>query len=1242
MKRCLHLAVTVLAICFATAQMCVAQTSSGEISGRVVDASGAVIPGGNVTLTNQETGEQRVSQADSTGLFSFPSIQPGTYSVSIKATGFKELAKKDLHLSASQRLSAGNLQLQIGSATEVVNVEAAPTPVQTESSERSALLDSNEISHLSTPGRDALALVRLLPGVVKDGEGGSQLGTSGAGAVSGTREVSNSISLDGVNGNPRGGGNRFDTPLNMEAVSEIKVLLNNYQAEYGQSGGAIVNITTKSGTRNFHGEGYYYGRNEALNANDTFNNKTGLARPRYRFNTAGYNVGGPVYWPGRFNSDKNKLFFFFSQEIWPTHTPGTARYFMMPTALERKGDFSQSVDKQGDKVTLADPKNCGAAGNQACLLDSTHVNPAFVNPNTQALLNLFPMPTLSTPLVAPGGGLYNYAVQSTIDKPVNQQVLRVDYNITDKLHTFFRGMNMTNNTKGPTDSPGLDASMQWGPAFFYDTPARNGVIGATWTASPTLVNEFTAGYSDWRERSGFVDQSVLPKLQRGSGSGVSIGQFNPATNPLNLVPNISFNGGGVNAGSGFGIGQGTNCNTAAAACAPQINFYTRFPFNNNTGTWEYTDGLTKVWRQHTTKFGVYWQNGRYVQHPIGNQFNGKFAFDVNSSNATDAGYAYANAILGNYSTYTEGSRTVYAPKWRILEWYAQDNWKITRRLTLDYGLRFSYDFPYTLDPGAGVTFAPSRYDRTQVPALYQPVTFASLSASQQALCSAGLKTKPSRCAQNPSNPNDVKPSGAVGQFVGPFNFTGSIINTDPTYPSSLRNSNGVLLAPRLGFSFDPWGDGKTAIRAGAGIFYNLREDAGVVGDFATTAPVIGSTSVSQGNVATFTSNCNTLPTGCVSVSSLLGPQDTKIMPLDHKIASTFSTNFGIQRDMGFSTVLDISYVGTFGRHLEQTPNINEVPYLSQFQPQNIDPTATKNTFLNGTVTQQGAKNDNFFRPIPGYGDITLREYTSTSNYNALQAAVNRRFSKNLEFGVSYTWSKAMDYADNTGGTGTFGAIAIYQDPRWWNYGLASYDRTNNLVLHWVYSLPKASSLWDNKVLKAVADNWEWSGIAEFVSGTPQSYSYGQGNSKVTLSTGNLNITGGGDGSRLILNGNPLTPDGAHHSSFQFLNSSSFALPPVGVIPSPSMAGITRNVIYRGPGTDNWDMTLAKSIPITERIKFQLRCEAYNIFNHVSFNAVQNTATFNSANGQLTTTGNFGALTGDRGARILQLVGKITF
>jgi hypothetical protein len=1187
----------------------------------VVDASGAVIPGAQVSLTNEETGAREVATSNGAGLFVFPSLQPGTFAVSVQAAGFKQFEKRDLHLTASQRLSAGDLQLEVGAATQTVNVEAAPNPVQTETGDRSALLDNNELSHLSTPGRDALALVRLLPGVVKDGEGVDQLGTESAGAVSGTREVSNSVSVDGVNGNPRGGGNRFDTPLNLEAVSEVKVLLNDYDAEYGQSAGASINLVTKSGTRNFHGETYYYGRNEAFNANDTFNNRSGIPRQQYRFNTVGYNVGGPIFWPGKFNSNKDKLFFFFSQEIWPTHSPGTPRYFMMPTALEKAGDFSKSVDKQGDKVTLNDPKNCGPAGNQACLLDSTHVNPAFINPNTQALLNILPTGS-ATPLgIAPGGGLYNFVNAATVDHPVNQQVLRVDYNITDRLHTYFRGMNMSNNENTSTNSPGLNSAMEWGYPFFYDTPARNAAIGFTYTASSTMVNEFNAGYADWRERSGFVNAADLGKLQRGSSTGVTLGQFNPAANPLNLVPNATFGGGSTSLSSGFGISN-----------APEINFYTRFPFNNNTGTWQYTDGLTKVWGKHTAKFGAFWQNGRYVQHPIGNQFNGSFSFNVNTSNTNDAAYAYANALLGNYQSYTEGDRTAYTPKWKILEWYAQDNWKITSKLTLDYGMRFSYDFPYSLDLGKGVSFVPGRYNPAQVPALFQPVSFASLSASQQKLCSAGSKSKPSRCAQDPTNPANVQPAAAIGQFVGPFNYTGSVVNTDPNYPRDLRNSNGVLFGPRLGIAFDPWGDGKTAIRFGAGMFYNLREDAGVVGDFATQPPIITSTTVQQGNVAGFSSNCSSLPSGCVSAVGLLGPQNTLLMPTNHKIASILSTNFGIQRDLGFATVLDISYVGTFGRHLELTPDINEVPYLSQFQPQNIDPTAKPVTFLNGTVTQQASKGDNFFRPYLGYGTIGDREYGGTSNYNALQVAVNRKFTKALEFGLAYTWSKTMDYADTTS-TGTAGGIAIYQDPRWWNYGEANIDRTHDAVFHWVYTLPKATDLWNNRIFGAIANNWEWSGISEFVSGAPQA---------ISLSTGGLNLTGGGDGARILLVGNPMAPSGQQHSTFQDLNQSAFQLPPVGVIPNPSLPGITRRNVYRGPGTQNWDMTLAKNIPITEHVAFQLRGEAYNVFNHVNFSAVQNTASFNPQTGQLVNNSNFGAFTSDRGPRILQLVGKITF
>jgi hypothetical protein len=1225
-------------VVFAVALLCSvnllgAQTSSGDISGTVVDPTGAVVPNAQVILTNELTAETLTTTTNASGGFVFVAVRPGTFSVKVMKAGFKELEKRDLQLTASERLSAGIFQLQVGTTTEMITVTAKGATVQTESGERSALLDANELANLSTLGRDVLNLVRLSPGVVKTGTGADQLGTQSAGAVSGMREVSNSISVDGVNGNPRGGGNRFDTPVNMEAVGEVKILLNNYQAEYGQSGGAIVNLTTKSGTQGFHGEVYYYGRNEDFNANDTFNNAVGAPRPQYRFNTIGYNIGGPVFIPDKFNTSKSKLFFFFSQEIWPTKTPGSLQFFMMPTALEKQGDFSRSVDKQGDAVTLSDPKNCGA-GNQACLLNPTHLNPAFINPNTQALLNLLPTGN-ATPLgTAPNGGLYNFVVQAALDQPVNQQLFRLDANITDKLHMFLSGMNMSNDNRGITNSPGFNAAMQLGIPWFYDTPARHAVIDTTYTISPTMVNELTLGYSDWREKSGFANPGDAAKVQRGSASGVNLGQFNPAVNPLNLIPNATFGGGGTSAGNGFGISN-----------APQFNFPTRFPFNNNTGTWEYSDGLTKIWNKHTTKVGVFWQNGRYVQHPIGNQFNGTFSFDVNSANATDAGYAYANALLGNYGSYTEGSRTVYAPKWKILDWYAQDNWKLTRKLTLDYGLRFSYDFPDTLLAGDGATFVPNQYNSGQVPALFVPVKFSSLSPAQQALCAAGQKSKPASCAQNPKNPAQVLPPSAIGDFVGPFGFTGSVLNTTAGYPSTLRNSNGLLYAPRFGFAYDPFGSGKTVIRAGAGLFYNLREDAGVVGDFSTIAPVVGNTNASLGNVTSFTPNCNTLATGCANVSSLQAPQNSMIMPINHKIASTFSTNFGIQQNLGFSTVLDVSYVGTFGRHLEVTPNINESPYLTQLQAQNLDPTKTPQKFVVGgtTISQQQSIPNNLLVPTLGYASITDREYVGTSNYNALQATVNRKFNKSLEFGVSYTWSKTMSVAD-TGGTGTAGAIATYQNIRFWNYAEADIDRTQLLVAHYVYSLPKASRLWNNPVMKAVGDNWEWGGIAQFTSGAPQA---------VTISYPNLNFTGGGDGTRILLFGNPYAPSNQHSSTFQYLNTTQFALPPVasttpGVItnpnavPFPGMPGFTGRDTYRGPGINNWDMTLAKNIPITERVHLQFRCEAYNVFNHPSFTSMQNTATYSATTGQLTATSGFGKLTGELQPRRLQLVGRISF
>jgi hypothetical protein len=279
--------------------------------------------------------------------------------------------------------------------------------------------------------------------------------------------------------------------------------------------------------------------------------------------------------------------------------------------------------------------------------------------------------------------------------------------------------------------------------------------------------------------------------------------------------------------------------------------------------------------------------------------------------------------------------------------------------------------------------------------------------------------------------------------------------------------------------------------------------------------------------------------------------------------------------------------------------------------------------------------------FPDYAAVNVRDYHGTSNYHSLQVHLDRRFSKGLQFGASYTYSKAMTDADSVDGT-----VATYLDRRWWNYGEAQFERTQNFVLHWVATLPKPGKLWDNKILKAVADNWEWSGIAEFVSGAPIEYQTGGGVSgKISFDTQGLNVTGG-DGFHLLQVGAALMPADQVHRTKQYANPAAFILPPVGVIPNPSIPGITRNDLFRGPGTNNWDMALQKNFPIKERVTFTLRGEAYNIFNHVSFNKLDTTAHFDTStttgNGQPTASSTFGQVTGDRGAGILQLSGRITF
>src|SRR5215471_2884917 len=411
-----------LATFLALAGSALAQSSAGTITGRVLDPSGTPVAAATVVLTNANTAEIRTFTSDNLGEFVFTSIQPGVYELSIKSSGFKQLEKKGLALSASEKLSAGDLKLQLGSVSESVEVRADTAPVQIVSSEKSAELDSVQVTNMPSRGRDVMALLTILPGVVNDGEGNDSFGVwNSPAAISGTRGVYGAMNMDGISGNTRS-GDHLDTPSNMDTVAEVKVLTNTYQAEYGKGAGGIINIVTKSGTKEFHGSAYYFNRNDFFNANNFFSNRQGNKRGRYRYNTVGGTFGGPVYIPKLLTS-RQKLFFFGAYENLPNQQPNGPRNYTVPTALERIGDFSQTFDKNGKLITITDPfTKAQFPGNK--------IPANRIDPNMQKLLNVFPLPNYLNGRTASGTG-FNYQIQDFLKRPAHNEFLRVDYYPSD-------------------------------------------------------------------------------------------------------------------------------------------------------------------------------------------------------------------------------------------------------------------------------------------------------------------------------------------------------------------------------------------------------------------------------------------------------------------------------------------------------------------------------------------------------------------------------------------------------------------------------------------------------------------------------------------------------------------------------------------------------------------------------------------------------------------------------------------
>ncbi len=1175
-----------------------AQNSSATISGHVIDQSRAAVPNADITLRNQQTGVAVTTHTNDRGDFVFPDIQPGTFTVAVKASGFNEVRKIDLVLSASQNLDAGTFAMQVGSVSQAVTVSADITPLQTTSSERSAVLDNAQMENLLAIGRDSMALTRLLPGVV-GGTGASSLSTTATPTVNGVNSQYNLVTVDGVPGNTRGGGT-FDTPPNMDAVQEVTVLESSYSAANGKVAGANINVVTKNGTSHFHGGAYEYFRNEDLNANSYFNKFNGatIARPQYRYNVYGGTLGGPIFWPNHFNSSRNKLFFFVSYDASPIRTPDGTKFFRMPTALELAGDFSQTYQQGKSTNLLLNIKNPAASG--ACSATAATPGPGCfpgnkittpINSQGLALLQIMYNATIAAhpENYIPAGtntaltqNNYNYTTNYSSDKSYYQQIVRVDYNPTEKLHLYGREDWATINNKGYASTTN---KYNWLFAPNYQLTEPSYAMDVTYTFSPTLVNEFNFGASAWNEYSRY-NSSDIAKVTLGA-SGFNLPSLYSGVNPLNLFPGVTF--GGVTNAASYG-------------------WDSRFPFNDNVLNLSFTDGITKVSGPHSYKFGVDFETDTYLQ--TNHNRVGTFAFDQNSSNPNDSNEAFANAELGNLYTYSQVTALLsYDPRTTVLDFYGQDTWKVTQHLVLDYGLRTSYSLAQKLL--VGNNFVPSTYNPGQSPALYQFNTTGG--------------------ATDPTTGVSTYPKAYAGLMVpGTGNLNNGIVYANtPGWPSGTTYNQGLFWQPRFGFAYSV--NDKTVIRGHYGIFYNARSGSGQEGDLTNNAP-------STNNPTQYYSSINSAASNyyaAAGTSNLSGPFSIgHALPLHMALPYTTEVSFGIQRQIPFGGVLDVAYVGTTTQHASRYVPINEVPYGAEFKYANQSPAG-------GTLP------DNFFRPYPGFSTINMQQDDLSSNYNGLQVRVTRRLHNGLEFGGVYTYSRTMDYGtcSNTGCSDSYNfTSALYQNLRAWNYGPASYDIKHNMALNYLWALPKASQLWNNFATRTALDGWQISGIVTYVSGAPAQVGLAIG--------GNPNITGGGDGARIVLTCDPM--HGAPKTFTHWFNNSCLAAPTPGAVGTASNPNGTQYSLNGGvfspkvnfflPGDTDFETALFKNMPLNEKgLKLQLRVETYNTFNHPQFNAVNAATNFTLTGGSyVQSNSQLGQFSGALNPRFMQIALRLDF
>jgi hypothetical protein len=1070
-----------------------AQELSATLTGTVSDASGAVVPGATIVVHSEDTGaDVRTVTTTSAGGFNITNLPAGRYSVTASYQGFQSFIAKDVILNVAEKHTL-DVQLKAGNVSERVEVTAENTPIQTTTAEQSGTVTGDQVRELALSNRNFEQLVLLQPGVSNQlgDKPGFGLSSNTEISINGARTGANNWTVDGADINDSGSnGTLLNTP-GIDAIQEFTLERSNYDASFGRSGGGQVVVATKAGTTQFHGSAYEFNRNNFYNAN-TFGARANIAAgqpvsanetPIERYNDYGFTIGGPLYIPKVFHPEKDKTFFFWSEEWRKASTPGT-NIITVPTAAELGGVFNSAIP-------IA-PAGCVTTAG-----GTSTISPGCFSQNAQAYLTGF---MAANPANSSGQLVTNFSQLNNF----RQDIIRLDQNVGDKVRLYGRYMqdsvpqNFPFGLWGAANYPGVETTS-------LNAPGRNLVINATATLSPRIVNEV-----EFVDSWGAINSVLTNAIANSPAFTSTLTNQTSFQDPYGRAPNITFASGAA------GL---TNTNAPYFERNKDKNIYDNLSLQHGNHT--IRTGFTAMWMTKT-------ENGD----------SGAATFNFSNSNGNPE---FANFLLGQSSGYTQQSHdTIPNLHYVNFEAYVQDDWKITRRLTLNLGVRYSY-FPSPQDSNNTlVNFDPNLFVAANAP-LIDPTTGQMVAGNNAATYANGLIFPTGTAC---STAQAIAPLAACSPF-------GSRVN-----PSSNNN-----WGPRFGLAYDPFGDGKWAIRAGYGLFYD-RSLNGIWEQNAFNDPPLVQTSTINNNGTSSANLFDNVANGTAGAAPL-GPSTLTVTGNPtFKTPSYQDFNVSVQHEIMHNTVLDVGYVATLGTHLLGDVNIN--------QPTVADRLANPNVDANALV------------PFTGYQAIISRAPIFTSNYNSLQVSLNRRFSKGLTLGVAYTWSKLLTTNPQDRSLGAADAYDLKAD-----YGLSTLNTPQILVVSYVYELPFYRH--ERNLAGQILGGWEISGITNFQSGQSLTVTQGGNDPFATVANDNsgLNLARGATAQlRTDLVGDPHGPK----TATEFFNTGAFA-------PASGHFGDEQPGTVLGPGFQLWDVSLIKNITFAERVGLQLRLETFNTFNH---------------------------------------------